>query len=428
MALVKLNDELIFYKEAHKKLLETIKKKKQSITRYENLVTKLEEENTKLRNQYKLKLLKINNEKESMISRITQLDILQSEFNNLNKNPKNNINNNKTTTTNNSINNRNENNHNINININIDKTKNNTTNNINNEGVTENLITSELQKMEKEKNTTLSRETTMDEFSNILKNVGLTREIFEKLSKIKGCCKLTDSVEFFYKLVLEKNKQILILEKENESLVFKNFELNKANMELEQLLNETKNTSIFNTQKLLHDNSMINNISRNEKDSSFLSKLNLKNNNTSNSLLNYQKLLKKQKEEGQIKTAELFLDIASSEKNSDTSNGKKDEIQKDIIDQNYTQKSLNNAYLNSQSADYLSKEDSNFPSDMKSEGIFNDTGEDGSMSNEKNFEIQDTLNSLDFQKGIIEELKKQNSESNSNMDNEGGYDYTQSSS
>ena len=64
---------------------------------------------------------------------------------------------------------------------------------------------------------------------------------------------------------------------------------------------------------------------------------------------------------------------------------------------------------------------------MKSEGIFNDTGEDGSMSNEKNFEIQDTLNSLDFQKGIIEELKKQNSESNSNAQNEEGYDYTQGS-
>ena len=364
-----------------------------------------------------------------MISRITQLDVLQSEVNNLNKNPKNNNNNKKTTISNNSINNRNDNNHNINININIDKVKSTTMDN--NEGNTENLITNELQKIEKEKNSTLSRETTMDEFSNILKNVGLTREIFEKLSKIKGCCKLTDSVEFFYKLVLEKNKQILILEKENESLVFKNFELNKANMELEQLLNEYKNNnSIFNTKKILRDDSsMINNISRNNKDSSIFSKLNNVNSNTSCSLINYQKLLKKQKEEGLIKTAELFLDLSSGDKISDASNGKKSDNKKDTFDQNYTEKSLNKAYLeNSQSKDYLSKEDSNYLSEMKSDEIYNDTGEEGSIDNGgKKFEIQDTLNSLDFQKGIIEELKKQNSESNSNAQNEEGYDYTQGS-
>jgi len=64
----------------------------------------------------------------------------------------------------------------------------------------------------------------------------LTRELFEKMSQIKGFGKLTDSVEYFYKLWLEKNKQILILEKENESLVFKNYELNKLNIDLEKEL------------------------------------------------------------------------------------------------------------------------------------------------------------------------------------------------
>jgi len=64
----------------------------------------------------------------------------------------------------------------------------------------------------------------------------LTWELFEKMSQIKGFGKLTDSVEYFYKLWLEKNKQILILEKENESLVFKNYELNKLNIDLEKEL------------------------------------------------------------------------------------------------------------------------------------------------------------------------------------------------
>jgi hypothetical protein len=86
------------------------------------------------------------------------------------------------------------------------------------------------------KDEVIGKETTLEEFGSILKSVGLTRELFEKMSQIKGFGKLTDSIEYFYKLCLEKNKQILILEKENESLVFKNYELNKLNIDLEKEL------------------------------------------------------------------------------------------------------------------------------------------------------------------------------------------------
>ena len=87
-----------------------------------------------------------------------------------------------------------------------------------------------------QQNEIIGKEYTMEEFGAILKNVGLTREIFDSLSRIKGFEKLTDAIEFFFKLVKEKNEQIFILEKEIEDLNYKNFDLNKKNMELEEKL------------------------------------------------------------------------------------------------------------------------------------------------------------------------------------------------
>ena len=138
---------------------------------------------------------------------------------------------------------------------------------------------------------------------------------------IKGFGKLTDSIEFFYKLCLEKNKQLLILEKENESLLFKNYELNKINIELENELKLYKNNNqiinnndcITNAKKILDDDSILNNntiTNINTNNNNLENNLNIneiRNNkaninntniNISNPLLNYKKLLEKQKEEG----------------------------------------------------------------------------------------------------------------------------------
>ena len=90
-ALLKLNDELIFYKESHQKFLAKLKKKQEVILKYENMINKLNTENSELRKTYKLKLLKVNNEKENILSMIVQnnLNIDDQSNSDSNKNQKN---------------------------------------------------------------------------------------------------------------------------------------------------------------------------------------------------------------------------------------------------------------------------------------------------------------------------------------------------
>ena len=306
-ALIKLNNELLFYKETHQKILSKLKKKQETITKYENLIDKLNTENNELRKTYKMKLMKVNNEKENILSIIVQ--------NNLNIDEQSNNNNNNMSNKNKKM---------SGMSLTTDNND-NSSNNYNTANTIEqlNLNSSQLKKIIN-KDEVIGKESTLEEFGAILKSVGLTRELFEKMSQIKGFGKLTDSIEFFYKLCLEKNKQLLILEKENESLVFKNYELNKLNIELENELklykndnnnNLDKSININNVKKILNDDSIVDNHSQNVKKIStnkstnntnnIQSNLNINsitneklNKNTSNPLLNYKKLLEKQKEEG----------------------------------------------------------------------------------------------------------------------------------
>ena len=347
-ALLKLNDELIFYKESHQKFLAKLKKKQEVILKYENMINKLNTENSELRKTYKLKLLKVNNEKENILSMIVQnnLNIDDQSNSDSNKNQKN-INLAKSkissgfslTTTDNNENSLN--NYNTNTNHTLEQL---------------NLNYSQLKKIIN-KDDVIGKETTLEEFGTILKNVGLTRELFEKMSQIKGFGKLTDSIEFFYKLCLEKNKQILILEKENESLVFKNYELNKLNIELENELkiyknngqnveNNKNNGKIDNTKKVLDDDSIINNQSRNTnkkisninnntndmENLNINSTINAKNNNMNNNILNYKKLLEKQKEEGQLKKAEIIFNLSLEKENESSSSMKNDNNDAELMD------------------------------------------------------------------------------------------------
>ena len=339
-ALLKLNDELLFSKESHQKFMAKLKKKQEVILKYENMINKLNMENSELKKTYKLKLLKVNNEKENILSMIIQNNINIDEQSNSDSNNKNQKNLNLlkskissglslTTADNNETS---LNNYNTNTNHTLEQL---------------NLNYSQLKKIIN-KDDVIGKETTLEEFGAILKNVGLTRELFEKMAQIKGFGKLTDSIEFFYKLCLEKNKQILILEKENESLVFKNYELNKLNIELENQLktyknneqNIEKNLNIGdNTKKILDDESIVNNHTQNTNNNNtnnmenlnINSTINEMNNNMNNNILNYKKLLEKQKEEGQLKKAEIIFNL-SLEKENESSSSMKNENNEDEMD------------------------------------------------------------------------------------------------
>ena len=335
-ALLKLNNELLFYKETHQKILSKLKKKQETITKYENLIDKLNSENNELRKTYKMKLMKVNNEKENILSLIVQ--------NNLNIDDQSNNNNNNMSNKNKKLS--------SGMSLTTDNND-NSSNNYNTANTIEqlNLNNSQLKKI-MNKDEVIGKESTLEEFGAILKSVGLTRELFEKMSQIKGFGKLTDSIEFFYKLCLEKNKQLLILEKENESLVFKNYELNKLNIELENELklyknnndNLDKNLNINNVKKILNDDSIVNNHSQNitksnNNTNNIESNLNINsitnskiNNKTNNSLLNYKKLLEKQKEEDQLKKAELMFNLSLEKENESSSSYKHSNNNAEILD------------------------------------------------------------------------------------------------
>ena len=340
-ALLKLNNELLFYKESHQKFLAKIKKKQETITKYEEMINKLNNENKELKQAYKLKLMKVNNEKENILSLIVQ--------NNLNLDEQSNNKNKKTSSGGLSLG-ITDNNDNSSINYNTAHTLEQL-----------NLNNNQLKKIIN-KDEVIGKETTLEEFGSILKSVGLTRELFEKMSQIKGFGKLTDSIEYFYKLCLEKNKQILILEKENESLVFKNYELNKLNIDLEKELklykttnsnNLESNLNINNIKKVLDDDSIINNHSRNTNITKNITSNNTDNNtiesnlninaienskantNISNPLLNYKRLLEKQKEEDQLKKAELIFNLSLEKENESSSSIKGSNNDAEIMDNDY---------------------------------------------------------------------------------------------
>lgn len=63
-----------------------IKKKQETIIKYEEMINKLNTENKEWKQAYKLKLMKINNEKENILSLIVQNNWnLDEQSNNKNK-------------------------------------------------------------------------------------------------------------------------------------------------------------------------------------------------------------------------------------------------------------------------------------------------------------------------------------------------------
>ena len=103
-----------------------------------------------------------------------------------------------------------------------------------------------------------------DEFAEILKNVGLTKTEFQRMTKMKTYNKLTDAVEMIFGFLVDKNATIKILQIENENLTNKNFTLNKENMILNFEIKKIKNRtlSIDNNNNDIRDETLSNNASQ----------------------------------------------------------------------------------------------------------------------------------------------------------------------
>lgn len=73
-----------------------------------------------------------------------------------------------------------------------------------------------------------------EEWIDTLKFCGLTQEEYLSFCSIKKLSKLTDAIEYLYKVIVDKNIQIALLTDENDCLNAENIKLNKANLELEE--------------------------------------------------------------------------------------------------------------------------------------------------------------------------------------------------
>jgi len=71
-----------------------------------------------------------------------------------------------------------------------------------------------------------------EEWIEIMRSVNMHPDEFEKFQRNKLLSKLIDAIEMLNRLLIDKNMQINVLEKENESLNEKNIELNNDNMNL----------------------------------------------------------------------------------------------------------------------------------------------------------------------------------------------------
>ena len=69
-AIIQINDELLLYKQIYDNLSSHIKETRESMKRYEEMIMDLQNENSKLRTQYKLHILSANRERETLISAI----------------------------------------------------------------------------------------------------------------------------------------------------------------------------------------------------------------------------------------------------------------------------------------------------------------------------------------------------------------------
>lgn len=260
-AIIQINDELLLYKQIYDSLSSHIKETKESMKRYEEMIMDLQNENSKLRTQYKLHILSANRERETLISAINNDRRSNSNIRTITENGSKSI---------------------SAINRNI-------------LGEQENKLFKKIMLDDSK------RKFESEEFVEIIKMVGLNQAEFEKMSKNKTYSKLTEAIEMMFRLLKDKNVTLNLLDKENESLTAKNFKLNKDNIELFRENIDLK-TSLKNKKlpkKHSANDSLINNTS----------KITNSNTNVDNTINTYKKFIKSQISE---KTPENEVNLNSN--------------------------------------------------------------------------------------------------------------------
>ena len=264
---MKLNDELLYYKDLYFNFSKLVKKCKGDIFKYKNKIQNLETENQNLRNQYKTHIFSINKERDKLIFEIKKNKKDEIENGLLKK-----------------------------------------INYINKRNKTENNDEINYRKFENE------------EFLEICKNVGLTKKKFEKLSKENQYSQLTETIELLFKLLFDRNITINLLEKENDNLNKKNFKLNKENMDLfnenldlKEQINKIKE-NFFN----------LNNKTTNVSSENSL-KTNCNNDKIKNTIINYEKFINEQQLEKQR------ISNYNNKKEIDSANDAEDELSHNSI-------------------------------------------------------------------------------------------------
>lgn len=260
-AIIQINDELLLYKQIYDNLSSHIKETRESMKRYEEMIMDLQNENSKLRTQYKLHILSANRERETLISAINNDRRSNSNIRTITENGSKSI-----------------------------------------SAINRNILGDQENKLFKKIMLDDSkRKFESEEFVEIIKMVGLNQAEFEKMSKNKTYSKLTEAIEMMFRLLKDKNVTLNLLDKENESLTAKNFKLNKDNIELFRENIDLK-TSLKNKKlpkKHSANDSLINNTS----------KITNSNTNVDNTINTYKKFIKSQISE---KTPENEVNLNSN--------------------------------------------------------------------------------------------------------------------
>ena len=221
----KINSNLLTYKEMNEKLLKQIKtlklvysKKEKDLNHLESELIKYRKENSKLKQQ------KNNFE---ILSQLNQYHQMNSSFG-------------KNTLSKTQVIQHSQQTNDFISTLNSTKSLNKNKKNLYNE----------IERLENvNKNTKNMNENQFDltsEWYETLKHCNMTQDEYVKYCNSKITCKLTDVIEYLYKLLLDKNIQIKLLMEENEELTTENLKLNKINLHLGDEMDKIQKSNINN--------------------------------------------------------------------------------------------------------------------------------------------------------------------------------------
>lgn len=231
----RFNDEVSILKELNKKLSNHIRALKVSVQKYETLIQKYESDVSKYKEE--INTLKQNNNNNKIISKLGYQNFMNAHKS---------INSNAFYLKNGQINN-------TNSSIKQERCKTemflNTTNS--NSNILKRSMISNLEEANKSKKK-MNKMNLTEEWVDTLKYCNLTQDEYLMYCSSKKTSKLTDAIEFLYKIIVEKNIQISLLTNDNDYINSENIKLNKMNMELtEELAMIKSNKTLSNINSTL---------------------------------------------------------------------------------------------------------------------------------------------------------------------------------